>query len=97
MHILYTGAARNVPQLQDYPYNNDYNDYDDNDEWNINLSSTELIGIGSLLLVILLLNIMCIGYRNCGYNGRNKGYGIVKYDSEQFEQSEANAINIAAE
>jgi len=78
--------------------NNYYGDNNNNNEWKINLSSTEVMSFGGLLSIILCVNIICI-YINC--NGkrrrRNKGYGVVGYDSEEFDESEANAINIVNE
>eukprot|EP01084_Bolivina_argentea_P139117 244765_1 len=75
----------------------------------ISLNSSWTIIIGALLSIILLFNIIFMCYMNCcnGNNnqlqrariafnkhGRN-GYESVKYiDSEQFDDSEANLINV---
>jgi len=90
-------SAKSEPQFEDYQYN-DYGQDNNDNEWKINLSSTEVMSFGGLLSIILCVNIICI-YINC--NGkrrrRNKGYGVVGYDSEEFDESEANAINIVNE
>ena len=88
----------NEPKFEDYEYNdyNDYNEGNDGNDWKINLTSSEVMTIGGLLSIILLVNIGCLCYSNCNGKRRKKGYAVVKYDSESFDESEANVINVAA-
>merc|ERR1719411_1301663 len=70
----------------------------------ISLSSPWIIAIGTLLGLVLILNIIFMCYINCnGEKGRvfferRKGYSSVKrVDSEDFDESEANPINVVSE
>eukprot|EP00483_Globobulimina_turgida_P000056 UN00056 len=73
----------------------------------VSLSSPWVIAIGGLLAVILVFNIVFMCYMNCRGRGRGivgraslnrrrrSGYTSVKnVDSEDFNDSEVNAINV---
>merc|ERR1712176_271638 len=70
----------------------------------LSLSSPLIIAIGTLLGLILLFNVMFICYTNCNGEkgrvlfGKRKGYSSVKrIDSDDFDESEANPINVVSE
>jgi hypothetical protein len=72
----------------------------------ISLSSPWIVAIGGLLAVILAFNIVFLCYMNCNKRRgrgsvnrrRRSGYSSVKgVDSEDFHDSEVNAINVASE
>jgi len=70
----------------------------------LSLSSPWIIAIGTLLGLVLIFNIIFMCYINCnGERGRvlferRKGYSSVKrVDSDAFDESEANPINVVSE
>eukprot|EP01084_Bolivina_argentea_P275980 470774_1 len=83
-------------QIDSRSDNNDNNDYPQPQDY-LNLSSPWVLAIGSLLAVVLTFNIIMMCYMNCNKNART-GYNSVKLvDSEDFDESEANAINVVSE
>eukprot|EP00488_Nonionellina_sp_1-RS-2012_P001264 TRINITY_DN2024_c0_g1_i1.p2 TRINITY_DN2024_c0_g1~~TRINITY_DN2024_c0_g1_i1.p2 ORF type:complete len:123 (-),score=44.17 TRINITY_DN2024_c0_g1_i1:373-741(-) len=84
---------------QNVPYGN---------TWNIDLSSPWILVLGALLAVVLCANVVFMCYYNCcgqqqrrrySFNRRRRsGYSSVKgIDSQEFDESEANAINVASD
>merc|ERR1712176_1359474 len=69
----------------------------------LSLPSPWIIAIGTLLGLVLIFNIIFMCYINCdGEKGRvlfeRKGYSSVKrVDSDDFDESEVNPINVVSE
>merc|ERR1712003_537570 len=70
----------------------------------MSLSSPWVIAIGTLLGLVLIFNIIFMCYINCNREKgrvlfeRRKGYSSIKrVDSDDFDESEANPINVVSE